>query len=183
MALYNLHNQFIIQYFKSFALWKHHVILNHILNSLNVFDCILELIKPLVNLYRGIFHGTTKMRMLFTACTLFLEMALREHCRYTEQPCKPITGPKDSLELAGDPITDPPPCVTVGNYGNLLASATHKPVQMLESVWKMTYQTILRFPFGCRFESGYEILRFGLRVKRFLNGSTAINSRSQCSFC
>ncbi len=119
MALYNLHNKFIIQYFKSFALWKHHVILNHILNSLNVFDCILELIKPLVNLYRGIFHGTTKMRMLFTAWTLFLEMALREHCRYTEQPCKPITGPKDSLELAGDPITDPPPCVTVGNYGNL----------------------------------------------------------------
>lgn len=159
-----------------------HVILNHILNSLNVFDCILALIKPLMNLW-GIFLGTTKMRMLLTACTLFLELALREHCRYTEQPCKPITGPKDPLELSGDTIIDLPPCVTVGNCGHLLASSTHKPDQMLGSVWKMTYQTILRFPFGCRFESGYEILQFGLRVKRFLNGSTAINSRSQCSFC
>lgn len=109
-------------------------ILNHILNSLNVFDCIVALIKPIMNLYGGIFLGTPKMRMLFTACTLFLEMALCEHCRYTIQPCKPITGPKDSLELAGDTIIDPLLCVTVGNCGHFLASSTHKPVQMLGSM-------------------------------------------------
>lgn len=56
---------------------------------------------------------------------------------------------------------------------------------MLESVWKMTYQTILCFPFWSRLgsETRYEILQLCLSVKRFLNGSTAINSRSQCSFC
>lgn len=183
MALYDLHNQFFYTVFQICTVKTPRYIKSYFKQLECVFDCTLELIKPLMNFYGGIFHGTTKMRMLFTACTLFLEMALREHCRYTEQPCKPITGPKDSLELAGDPITDPPPCVTVGNCGNFLASSTHKPVQMLDSVWKMTYQTILHFPFGCRFESGYEILWFGLRVKRFLYGSTAIHSRSQCSFC
>lgn len=121
-----------------------YITLNHILSSLEGVESILGLIKPLLNLYRDIFPGI-RDHQDGNAIVLW-----DGHSCYTVQPCKAITGPKDSLELAGRTIIDPPPCVTVGNFGHLLVSSTHKPVQMLESVWKMTYQTILCFPFGSR---------------------------------
>lgn len=104
-------------------------------------------------------YRAAKMGMAFSACTLFHEMALYDYCRYTVQPCKPITGPKDS-HVGWQYHYRSPSCVTVGNCDHLLVSSTHKPVQMLESVWKMTYQTILCFPFWSRLgsETGYEIL-------------------------
>lgn len=152
MMLYNLHNNFFLCSISNLLLCENTA---HYIKS--YFECVW--LHPGVDLTtRELILGHISYNVVpprwkrpFAASTLFLEMALYEHCRYSVQPCKPITGPKDSLELAGDTIIDPPPCVTVGNCGHLLASSTHKPVQMLEGVWKMTYQTILRFPFGCRF--------------------------------
>lgn len=126
-----------------------YITLNHILNSLKGFESILALIKPLLNLYGDIFPGIWDHQDGNGVCSLHIVL-WDDHSCYTVQPCKAITGPKDSHELAGNTIIDPPPCVTVGNFGHLLVSFAHKPVQMLESVWKMTYQTILCFPFGSR---------------------------------